>query len=483
MIKIAIEHGNWVISDVENNKSNVIHVFDHVKVNITNNFEVVAELVDSLTEVFGDEFQDWFKELITSYINSNYNSEILLDNCDKILDFSSRYIDGNDVDYSKFVDYSKKSSTSILFEEEDIRAIILSSTALKIYAVFWFDNILKLTDNVHRKVYSKLLSPCTDIETSTKIYQIIRSRTCRSSSTDKYMWDIIKLSLIETPEHYTMHVFNYLMNSLFASLDPNSNPVSFIVGVIDESIGWMLTTVYNNKILYGEVFGESDEIYGTQLHQNLVHIKCCNDTIGKAAKAAIDIVENNYGLDEDDFRNFRERLDYIIMLYPNMKRIIMPITSKVLGVPYSYLAKSPPVHIMLSGILMYECGRGLLDISFPILTEYLVCCPKNRLISSSKSSYKIKNLEFVINNKEKHLLYEKIFGIPQIDIKYKVMSSICGVLSACKRNMIYLVDGTPLPRFNYGDLENDVCKFFIELYSDQLDDVFEKMSKIADTYF
>lgn len=483
MIKIAIEHGNWVISDVEDKKTNVLHAFDHVKVNITNNFEVVAELVTKMTEMFGDEFQDWFKELVTSYIDSNYNSEILMNNCDKILDFSSRYIDNNGVDYSKFVDYSKKSSTSILFEEEDIRAIILSSTALKLYAIFWFDHKLKLTDNVHRNVYAKLLTPCTDIETSTKIYQIIRSRTCRSSSTDKYMWDIIKLSLIETPEHYTMHVFNYLMNSLFASLDPNSNPISFIVGVIDESIGWMLTTVYNNKILYGEVFGDSDEIYGTPLHQNLVHIKCCNDTIGKAAKASIDIIENNYGLDEDEFRSFRERLDNIIMLYPNMKRLIMPVTSKVLGVPYSYLSKSPPVHIMLSGILMYECARGLLDTRFPILMEYLICCPKNRLITSSKSSYKIKSLEYVINEDLDKEISEKIFGIPQKDIKYKVMSSICGVLSACKRNMIYLVDGSPLPRFNYGDLEIDVCKFFIELYSDQLDDVFKKMSEVADTYF
>lgn len=477
MANIAIRNGNWVIQKTDDKSSEIYHVFNHVVTNVTKFFQNVANLINDMRTVLGSDFDDWFDSLIKEYIDSKYNSEIIKDNSMKILEFAEKYVKAKNIDISRYVDYSKKSSTSVLFDEKDIESILISSTALKIYSVFWYDNTLRLPDNIHRMVYKDLVKPCIDNGTTTKVYQIIRSRTCRSSITDRYMWDIIKISLIETPEHYTMHVFNYFMNNLFAALNLDTNPISYIVGIIDESIGWMLTTVYNNKIIYGEMFSDTEEIYGTSLHQNLVHIKCCNDTLGKVAKASMELVERQYNLSEEDFRKFRERLDFNTIIHPHLKRLTIPIISKVLGIPYSYLIKTPPSHLTLASIMMYECSKDILETRFPILREYLICSPIENIVVSSKSSYRLKNIEFIINDN-----MNRFFGFRDVYTRYRVMSSVCGVLSASKKNMEYVIDGQEMPRFNYKQLESEVCTFFGEFYSEKLDSSFDKMSERVDQY-
>jgi len=443
---------------------------------ITNKFQVVQDLLaDMCVEV--PDFEDWFLELLNSYIESSYNSELILNHAEDLLHYCEDYLVTKGIDFSKFYNVAKSSKTSIIFTDKDIKAIAISSTALKIYAIFCYDDKLKLTDNVHRKVYDKLVSPCKDLETTDKIFQLVRSRVYRSSITDRYMWDLIKVMVLETPESYVMTIFNFLMNNMITSLNVDRNPVPFLVSLIDDSVRWMMTTVYKDKVLYGEAFGGSDDIYGSSLSKESFYVHCCNDVIGKAAKAGMTILEHEYNLNEDQFEDVRTRLDSVDMLFPVMKLVILPIASKVLEIPYKFLLTCPPKHALLIGIFMNHLAKGTLDTKFPIISEFLITCPEDTSFLTTRSSYKVRNLEFIINDKT------PLFGFSSKRLKFDIMSSICGVLSASKKNLVSTINGETLSKITYLNLEHDVITFFTLLYSHQLDEDFNKMKNKAEAYF
>jgi hypothetical protein len=470
-----------IISIDENGEETTVHEMDLIKVSLSSKYNVVSELIDELNELMPDDFGEWFDALINVYIEQDYNSELLLEQADTFLYIASEYLKQKNIDYSKYVNRKKKSKTSVFFDEEDMEAIAISSTCLKLYSIFWYDSKLKLTDNVHKLVYEKFLSPCIESDTTTKIYQIIRSRTNRSSLTDKYMWEFIKLTLVETPESYTMLVFNYLMNSLFSSIDITQNPIPFIVSVIDESINWMMCSVYNNKILYGDVFGNAEEIYGSDFSSDSLYIYCCNDVVGKAAKTAMTIIENEYEINEEQITEIGERLDNITMLHPHMKRITLPIATEVLEIPYKYLTSSPPKHLILLGFLMYHCSQGNLADKFPVITEFLRSIPRNNGVITSRSSYRIKALEYLIKNDEEDPNI-RTFGFKSNKLKYDIISCNCGILSASRKNLCDLLTGNSITKFNYFELENDTIEFYGKFYSKQLDTYFNQMRTKIDSY-
>ena len=467
--------GNWSLVKVDDDGTEeTLYNMNLIKINLTTKYEVVQNLIAELNETF-DDFPEWFENLVETYIKEKYNSEILVGNAEKIVEFSERYVESKNIEFSSFVDRKKKSKTSVFFDEKDIKAISISATALKIYSIFWHDAKLRLTENTHKIVYEKLLGPCIKADTTTKIYQIIRSRTCRSNITDKYMWEFIKISLLETPETYTMLVFNYLMNSLFSSLNIETNPVPFIVSVVDESINWMMCSVMNSKILYGEVYGSSEELYGSSFTKDSLYIYCCNDVIGKAAKAAMSLLESEYEIDNEQFNIIRERLDNVTVLHPHMKRLIMPIASHVLEIPYKYMLSAPPKHISLIGLFMYHCAEGLLLDKYPILCEYLRSVPKKTKITNNKSSYVVKKVELIMNDDE-----SRVFGFRAKPLRFDIISCNCGVLSSTRKNLCNLIDGRDLPKFSYVELEKDAVGFYSELYSGELEGDLEAMRAKAD---
>ena len=433
-------------------------------------------MIDTLNDQY-EEFKIWFEKFVKNYLNKKVDQKGFLKACDVFLLYSENYVNSLETDYHKFVNHSKRSKTSLIFSEEEIKNIIISSTALKIYSIFSYDMGLRLTEDNHKEVYNKLINRLMNTDTVDKIYQLIRSRASGSSVNNKYVWDMIKVNMSETPESFSMQVFNYMMSHLYPGLKPENNPVAYIVAVIDDKLMWLMKTIINKKIIYGEMFGDGGEIHNNSIAKNTLHIKCCNDTLAKASAASLNLLRTEYGLSEEQLIEVNERLDEMIMIYPHMSRFTIPIISKVLDIPVTFLEKSPPKHIVLTGILMYECGREILLPRFPILSEYLLCTSKTKFLSNDKSAYVIKSPEYAINSEA------SIFGFSSKVIMFQVCSCICGVLNACRKHMIYLTDGKPLTKFNFDCLESETAAFYGDLYSDKLNGEFEKMAIVADKYF
>ncbi|MCK5017104.1 MAG: hypothetical protein KAS32_08525 [Candidatus Peribacteraceae bacterium] len=469
---------NWVLVSENGDGGETVCELTLKPSSITNKFSIVADFFEEMNTLVPD-FSEWYATLLKDYIESSYNSEMILEAVDQLLVYAGAYVDAKDVDFNSFSRVEKSSKTSIMFLAEDIKALAQASTALKIYSVIHYDTKMSLPDNLEKEVYERLVGACIELGTTTKLFQLIRSRVYRSSITDRYMWDLIKIMMSETPESYVMTVFNFLMNNMLSTITVTRNPVPFLVSLIDDSIRWMMRTVYKDKILYGEAFGGTEDIHGSALSKESFYVYCCNDVLGKAAKAGMNLLENEYNLSGTQFDKVRDRIDAIDILTPPMKLVLLPIASKVLEIPYKFLLTAPPKHILLTGIFLHFAGKNTLDERFPIINEFLITCPleSENAFSSTRSVYRIRNLEFILNDKT------PVFGFNSKTLKYDVMSSLCGVLSASKKNLVSTISGEPMTKISYLNLEHDVIQFFTLLYSNQLDETFNRMRDKANDYF
>lgn len=445
---------------------------------MTNKFYIVANFFEDISNTVPN-FAVWYFTMLKNYIDSGYNSEIIYEEVPNFIEFSRKYVQSKNVDFSSFVDYKKVSKTSIVFNEDDIMELVVTSTCLKMYNIFTREETLRVPDNIDKMIYSKFIEKCCEIGTTEKIFQMIKSKTYRSTNTDKYMWDVIRLNVVETPETYTLDVFNFLMNNLLSMLDINSNPVPFFVSVVSDSLRWMMVSVYKERIIYGETFGGSSDIYGTVFSKESLNIYCCNDVIESAAKAGVEILEREYDVSEDRFLDIRRDLDNLNRITPTMRYVILPIASRVLEIPYNYLLTAPPKHIMLIGILLHHCAKDIMDIQYPILTEFLVTHPQDGNSDVFRSSYTFKNLPPILSDNT-----NKIFGLNNsLEMTFSITSSICGILTACKKDLQSIVTGKKVSKINYSDLEHDVFQFFAKLYSNNLNTMLEKLKDRVDTYF
>jgi len=522
----------WNLVYIEDEEETVIVELTLVTSSLTNKFIVIQKLFEEMNDIV-PEFSGWYRDIVREYIDSGYNAEIIMDSVPEMINMASEYLENKTVfnrdnvevplltHFESFVDLKKASKTSILFEVADIKAISLTSTALKIYSIFCYDVNLKVPENIDRLIYDKMIHPCVEAGTTTKIFELIRSRTYRSSITDRFMWDMIKLMVSETPESYVMTTFNFLMKNLISIISVEKNPVLYLIGTIDYAIKWLMASAYEDKIIYGEAFGSSEDIYGSGVSKESFHLYCCNDVIAKVASAGMFCLENQWGLNdlraeqqetsgrllelkenvpasspeykeldrkneklfeelnklEGGLAQSRDRIDALTYLFPPMRLLTLPIASRVFEIPYKFLLAAAPKHVMLMGIFLYELTDGIMREDFPILSEFLISCPENANFLSTRSSYKIRNLEFILNDKN------PIFGFNSKSLKFEIMSSICGVLSASKKNVVSVIDGSKLSKITYLDLESDVTEFYIKLYSGNLDKIFDKMRSKSNEYF
>jgi hypothetical protein len=75
-----------------------------------------------------------------------------------------------------------------------------------------------------------------------------------------------------------------------------------------------------------------------------------------------------------------------------------------------------------------------------------------------------------------------IFGLNSRKLRFEIISPICGILSASKKNLASILDGYPLSKITYTNLEADGIEFYTNFYSNKLDKTFDKMRLLLDSY-
>ena len=437
-----------------------------VQHSLSNRFEIVQDIFSEMNQLV-PEFSDFYFKLLTSYTKSGFDPQIPLKKAKSVVKFAKKYIDNKNIDFSQFVNKNKKTKTSIFFDEKDIYSIGVVSTCLKLYSIFYCDYYYRIPENILKEIFDIFMQDCKINGTVDKIFEVIKARTYRSTITDKYMWVLIKSTIQETPDTTVMSVFNFFISNLLSLLNIEQNPVHYLVKISDDAIKWLMSEIYKEKVLYDDNY--ADELNSTNASKDMFYNYCCTDVINKYIKIALEKIKIEFNMSDDEFVDFNERLDDIKYIDLSMKLFNIPLISKSFDIPFKHLLKSSPKHIALLSLLIYTLSKDTIVKEYPILSNFLLTYSKIENFILFKSSYKIRNIDSIIQNTT------PVFGVNSKKLKYELLSTIIGTLNSSKKNLYLLENGKKLNSITYFDLETDCIEFYTKLYSNKLSDYFNNI--------
>lgn len=443
--------------NISNNEKTFIMEIDlPLSSSVYGSFNLVSDPIVDMSRIV-EGFSDFFYNIFSEYYKT-INPYIILENTDQIIDFCSKYIDMKNSSFEGFVNKNKKSKTSIIFEPSECRGLLISSMCFKIYSLINLDERLKFNDYSDKAFKDKVIKKLNISDALSKIYTMISSRVYKNLSLNRSVWNVIKATLIKTPDEHSLKLFSHFFNNLFPLLDPGMNPIAYIVKIADDSLRWLISSVYKNKIIFGpESFVTIDEAYGGNLSKDMVYLFSSNDDLNVYSKKGMEILEEIYKVNSlsENFVELEYILDEIIFLPPATKLILFPTINKTFGIDYKYLEKISPRILILTGVYLYE--KTSFREEFPILSNFL-CSYSSKENLSSKTLYKCRTIEDIIN------VPGNVFGLSSTKLKYDVISNICGIIISNRKYLTNIVTRKKLPEYNNRDIEKEVSKFVLSMY-------------------
>jgi len=444
---------------IKNNGNKIIDL-DLMFSPITNKFSRLTDFIEDCSLKIGEEFDNWYCKLINDYKQSDLDYSIVKNNIDKMMEYCDKYLELKNVNFKDYINKSKISRNSIFFDEEDIKKIVQVSNYLKIYFIISQDQKLKLPIKFHKEVYNKLVSKITTCSIVYKLYKIVSSKTYEYNHTDKYMWDYIKNIYCKTTDMHIMSIFNFIMNNILVTCDSASNPIPYLISVIDESIKWILKNIYKDAIIYSETISTQD-VYSVQGKDNL-NSYAHNDTIGKLLILSYNKLEE-IGIENID--KFKQTISGLkeISLFANY--ITYPILSKVLDIPFRHFLTIPVSNSYLLNILMFQYLPKDFKDKYPTIKKMLLFYNTEKPII--KTTYKIKNLPDFLKTFNTFLSFKSY--IPATEL----YSSIIGKLS--RNSYTSFLNDRKINNFPLARLETDMVNFYNDFFNSKLDVLFKQI--------
>ncbi|MCF7927035.1 MAG: hypothetical protein K9L74_05620 [Candidatus Izimaplasma sp.] len=450
---------------------------------LTNKFNIITDFITNVSEYNRQEFDEWFHSFLLKYKNSSERYKILKENIPYIHKYVDQYIDNCDVDFSKFVDETKVKKNSIFFSVEEIKQIVKISSYLKIYSIISNTDDLKLNQRLHKKAYNELCSDIFEGEIVNKIFQIIKTKTFRYKLTDRYMWDYIKMIQGKSIDYYVIEIFNFIMNQILVLCQETRNPITYFIGVVDESVKWFLRSVYKGTIIYNDSVSTED-IQGVNI--NNLKTYSYNDTIGRLKGIAYEyiyeeiekgsIYKFNVENENETITEFQRRISEIEFISPVCECVVFPVLSKITDISFNHFKTLSPEHsATLSVFTKYLLEKHFND-DYNILLELLEYYPLTK--PSIATTYKIKDIDHFINTQNK---IHDFYGFDTKVLPYNIIRHFIGKISRISfRN---IVNGKELTGVPLSKIEYNMINFYFNYFSGNFDPKFELVKKELYSYF
>lgn len=452
---------------------------------VTNKYFIVTKFIEGVAECCGEEFSDWFMEFLVECENEEHRPKTLMDNIDNIKKYADAYIDSENIDFSQFVDESKAKKNSILFMPGEIEQIIRLSSYLKIYSTISNNEKLKLGQTWHREVYNKLSADIVESDVVRKIFDVIKTKTFRYNLTDKFMWEYIKNVQAKDIGVHVIEIFNFIMNHILILCEQTKNPITYFVGVIDESVKWFLRSVYKGSIVYDDSVSTED-IQG--INTDNLKTYSYNDTLGRLKGIAYEkiyellqrnqmmTVQEDEGDGDEYIIGFHERASKIEFVSPLAETLIFPILSKMTDIPYYHMKTLSPEHACVISVYMQTLFRKVFKIEYKDLFSLLNYFPiKSPSISTT---YKIKSIHDYINLLDKH---KDFFGFNTKILPHAIMCHYIGRVS--RIDFCDVLTGRSLGGIPLSKIEQDMFRFFTLLFAGKMNDEIDQMTKMMSADF
>ncbi len=450
---------------------------------ITNKFFIVTNFIKKVSEVCGEEFDNWFCNWLISCENEVERSKNVIENIPTIKKYVNQYLKYKNVDYSKFVDESKAKKNSILFMPDEIEKIIYMSSYLKVYSFIFNNENLKLGQTHHKQAYNELASELGNTEIISKIYDVIKTKTFRYNLTDKFMWEYIKNIQNKDIGTHVIEIFNFIMNYILVLCEEDKNPITYFVGVVDESVKWFLRSVYKGTIVYDDTISTED-IQG----HNSDNLKTYsyNDTLGRLKGIAYEkiyeilqrqnIAMVEKGNDDEFIIEFHNRSSEIQNISPVCETLVFPVLSQMTGIPYDHLKTLSPEHAAVISVYMQILFRKVFGTEYKELFNLLNFYPSKP--ASISTTYKIKAVHDYINT---HQEIKNFFGFEAKILVYNILSHFTGRIS--RVDFCDLLTGRKLGGIPLSKIELEIINFFLNYFAGNFTDKIAEMTKLMNNDF
>ena len=451
---------------------------------VTNKYYIVTTFIEEVAKYLGKEFSDWFIDLLVTCHNENKKSKAIIDNIPKLKEYVNKYLDHRAIDFSQFVDFKKAKKNSILFEPQEIEQIIRLSCYLKIYSIISNNKKLKLGQSMHREVYNKLASEIIDTEVIRKIHDIIKTKTFRYKLTDKYMWEYIRNVQGKDIGTHIIEIFNFIMNHILILCEEDKNPITYFVGVIDESIKWFLRSVYKGSTIYDDSIATED-IQG--INTDNLKTYSYNDTLGRLKVIAYGKIydllhrqhkittEENEGGD-DHIVNLRERAEEIRYVSPLAEVLVFPILSQITRIPYHHLKTLSPEHACVISIYIQSLLRKVFGTEYKDLFSLLNYFPLRR--PSLTTTYSIKSIHNYIEVQDS---FKNFYGFNTKKLPHTLLCHYVGRVS--RVDFCDLLTGDKLGGIPLSKIEQNMIQFYTLFFSGNLKSKIDEMAILMNADF
>ena len=453
---------------------------------VTNKFHIVTDFIKSVNECLGDEFSEWYFKFIRDYKDEN-DLKYIVDNINILKEYIDEYFNIQNMDYDKFVDRSKVKKGTILFEPAEIRKILVVSGYLKLYSLISIRQDIILSNSVHKKIYNMLVEEIMNTDVVFKIFNIVKTKTFRYNLTDRYMWEYIKMIQCKSIDVHTVEIFNFIMNAILILCEEDKNPITYFVGVVEESVKWFLRSVYKKTVVYDDSVSTED-IHG--LNVDNLKTYSYNDTLGRLKGIAYEYIYKEIdkttpmSVDDNDdadknLAEFQQRVQDIEYISPLSDCLVFPLLSRITNIPYFHFKTLSPEHSMVMSVylqkLLQQVFKNEYSDMFSMLNFYPTSSP------AVATTYKIKNVNNdtgFINVQDKT---NNFFGFQTKILPYKIMSYFVGRTS--RVNFFNIFDGKAYGGIPLSKIESNMVKFYTLYFSGGLDDKIEELSKLVDLDF
>ena len=448
---------------------------------VTNKYHIITTFIKNLSEYHGEPFDLWLQQLLEKGLEETPRALVVTNNLDKLKEYVDGYLNHLDIDYSKFVDETKVKKNSILFKGGEIKRIIQLSSCLKVYSLFSNSETLKIGRQLHAQIYNKLASMIIDPEIINKIFTVIKTKTFRYNLTDKFMWEYIKTIQCKDIGIHVIEIFNFIMNHILILCEETKNPITYFVGVVDESVKWFLRSVYKGSIMYDDSIATED-IHGGE--KDNLRTYSFNDTLGRLKSIAIERIYNelerqNLSINintDDDIIEFQNRMSGIEYTSPLCHCLVFPVLSKTTNIPYVHFKTISPEHAAVLSYYVFKLLQKTFHSEYENIFSLLQYFPKTH--PPIATTYRIKGIHNYLNVQN---TTKNFFGFSTKILPHDMLCHYVGRISRIDfRN---LLTGKKLVGIPLSKLEGEMVHFYTKYFAGELDDKINNISKLMDSDF
>jgi hypothetical protein len=275
------------------------------------------------------------------------------------------------------------------------------------------------------------------------------------------------------------------MNSILILCEENKNPITYFVGVVEESVKWFLRSVYKKTVVYDDSIATED-IHG--LNVDNLKTYSYNDTLGRLKGIAYEYIYKEIdkitplSIDQDpdkNFSDFQTRIMSIEYISPLSDCLVFPLLSRITNIPYFHFKTLSPEHSMVMSVYLQNLLQKVFKNEYADLFSMLNFYPTSQ--PAVATTYKIKNVNNAtgfINVQDKT---NNFFGFQTKMLPYKILSYFVGRTS--RVNFFNIFNGKAYGGIPLSRIESNMVKFYTLFFSGQLDDKIEELARLVDQDF